>query len=193
MKQQKSAYRLELEAEAKKLISSANAKLLNLEKLADKEGYEGIEQFAYRQAQQSIKSIRGEGFKRFNIPANTHQLEKVVRDVEKFLNAPTSTKAGITSLYEKNAAQLNSMFGTNYSWQDMSKFLEAAKWDDLKNAFYSKTAVLVIKGIYEHKDLKPEEIDLMLKNHQINFTDDEVDNDVINTFVSTNIDWNELF
>ena len=33
----------------------------------------------------------------------------------------------------------------------------------------------------------------MLKNHQVVFSDDEVDNDVINTFVSTNIDWNELF
>ena len=190
---QKSAYRMELEAEAKSLIASANAKLLNLEKLADKEGYEGIEQFAYRNAQQAIKSVRGEGYKRFNIPTNTHQLEKVIRSAKKFLDAPTSTKAGITSLYEKNAAQLNEMFGTNYSWQDMSKFLEAAKWDDLKNAFDSKTAVLVIKGLYAHKDLNRDEIDLMLKNHQVNFSDDEVDNDVINTFVSTNIDWDELF
>ena len=75
----------------------------------------------------------------------------------------------------------------------MSKFLEAAQWDDLKNAFDSKTAVLVIKGLYAHKDLNRDEIDLMLKNHQVNFSDDEVDNDVINTFVSTNIDWDELF
>ena len=193
MKQQKSAYRLELEKEAKQKIASANAKLLNLEKLAKKEGYEGIEHFAYAKAMRSIKSIRGEGKKRFNIPTNTHKLEKTLREVDKFLDMKTSTKAGIVDLYEKNAAQLNEMFGTNYSWQEMADFLEAAKWDDLKNSFDSKTAVKVIKGLYEHKDVKPEEIDLMLKNHQVVFSDDEVDNDVINTFVSTNIDWNELF
>ena len=190
---QKSAYRLELEKEAKQKIASANAKLLNLEKLSKKEDFKGVEHFAYTKAMKSIKSIRGEGYKRFNIPTNTHKLEKTLREVDKFLDMPTSTKAGIVELYEKNAAQLNEMFGTEYGWPEMANFLEAAKWDDLKNSFDSKTAVKIIKGLYEHRDLKPEEIDLMLKNHQVIFSDDEVDNDVINTFVSTNIDWNELF
>lgn len=193
MKNQKSQYRIQLEKEAKSLIASANAKLLNLEKLSQKEGYEGIENFAYRTAQGEIKKIRGEGYKRFNIPANTHKLEKTIREAEKFLSMPTSSRAGIDTLYENNAAQLNEKFGTNYGWKEMATFLQNAKWDDLKNTFDSKTAILVIKGLLEHKDLDVNEIDSLLENHKVTFSDDEVDNDVLNNFVKTNIDWNELF
>ena len=193
MKNQKSAYRIQLENEAKQLMGSANAKLLNLEKLATKEGYEDIEQFAYRLAQKQIKNIRGEGYKRFNIPANTHQLEKTVREMKKFLDMPTSSKAGIDTLYEDNAKFLNEKFGTNYSWQEMAKFLQNVKWDEAKKTFDSETAILMIQGLLEHKTLNPEEIDELLNEHKVDFHTDEVDNDTLNNFVRQNIDWNELF
>ena len=112
-KRQKSQYRLQLEAEVKPMLQEANMKLLNIEMLAKQEGFEGIKDFAYYNAMRDIRKIRGEEYKRFNIPKNTHQLEKVKRSLESFLGATTSTKKGIISVYEQNAASLNSKFGSN--------------------------------------------------------------------------------
>ena len=122
----KSQYRKDLEARVKPMMLEANMKLLNLEKLANDPKYAGIEQFAYRQAMQAIKEIRGEEFKRFNLPKNIHKLEKTERELEKFLSRPTSSKKGIEELYEKNAAFLNEKFGGRVSWQKMGQILQAA-------------------------------------------------------------------
>ena len=112
-KPKKSQYRLQLEKEVKPMLKEANMKLLNIEMLAKQEGFEGIKDFAYYNAMRDIRKVRGEEYKRFNIPKNTHQLEKVKRSLETFLGATTSTKKGIISVYEKNAATLNEKFGSN--------------------------------------------------------------------------------
>lgn len=191
-KKQKSQYRLQLEAEVKPMLREANMKLLNIEQLAKQEGFEGIKEYAYRNALRDIRQLRGEEYKRFNIPKNTQQLEKTKRLIEKFLGSTTSTKKGIVSVYEQNAASLNSKFGTNMGWQEMGEFLRAAEFEKLKQEFDSDTAILMLKMLYKNRDLSKEEFIETLQNHQVKGLD-EVDSDTLSEFVDTNLTWEELF
>lgn len=191
-KKQKSQYRKQLEAEVKPMLKEANMKLLNIEMLSKQEGFEEIKEFAYRNAMRDIKKLRGEEFKRFKMPANTHQLEKVKRSLESFLGATTSTKSGIISVYEKNAASLNSKFGSNFTWQQMGSFLQSAGFEKMKSDFDSETAIIMLKALYEHKNLSKSEFVDELKQHQIKELD-EVDSDTLAGFVKTDVSWEELF
>lgn len=188
----KTEYRAALEAEVKPMLQQANMMLLNLEQLAKQKEYAGIEQFAYREAMQAIKELRGEGYKRFNMPKNTHQLEKTQRALEKFISSPTASKKGIETLYEKNADWFNEQLGSNYSWQKMGSFLKAANFEDLKEMYLSKKAIVIIGEMYKHrhKTGKKRFIE-MLEKHQIE-TLDEVDQDVLADFIKSNIKWTDL-
>lgn len=191
-KSKKSQYRLDLEKEIKPMLQEANMKLLNLETLSKKEGFEGVKDYAYYNAMRDIRSIRGEEFKRFNMPKNTHQLEKTKRSLEKFLGATTSTKKGIVGVYEKNAASLNEKFGSNYSWQQMGQFLKSAGFEKLKREYYSDTAIIMLKALFENQNLSKQEFEEKLSNHQIKGLD-EVDSDTLTDFVKTELTWEELF
>lgn len=191
-KQKKSQYRLQLEKEVKPMLKEANMKLLNIEMLAKQEGFEGIKDFAYYNAMRDIRKVRGEEYKRFNIPKNTHQLEKVKRSLETFLGATTSTKKGIISVYEQNAATLNEKFGSNYSWQQMGQFLKAAKFEKLKSDYDSTRAIIMLKALYDNQNLSKEEFEKTISDHQIKGLD-EVDSDTLTDFVKTELTWEELF
>ena len=191
-KKQKSQYRLSLEAEVKPLLKEANMKLLNLEQLSKKEGFEGIKDFAYQNAMRDIRKLRGEEYKRFNLPSNTHQLEKAKRSIESFLGATTSTKAGIVSVYEKNAKNLNEKFGSDLSWQEMGSFLRSAGFESLKKEYDSETAIIMMQQLLKHQNLSKEEFLNELENHQIKELD-EVDSDTLADFVDENVSWEDLF
>lgn len=191
-KKTKTDYRTQLEAEVKPMMQQANAMLLNLEKLATMEEYAGIEQFAYRNAMQSIKEIRGSNYKRFNMPKNTHQLEKTKRAIEKFLDSPTSSKKGIKALYEKNASWFNEQMGSKFSWQKMGTFLQAAEFEDLKADYFSKTAIMIVSQLYKHRrKTGKKKFIQMLEKHEIKELD-EVDQDTLADFVKTRIKWTDL-
>ena len=191
-KKQKSQYRLELEKEVKPMLAKANMMLLNLESLSKQKGFEGVDDFAYRVALNNIRQIRGEEYKRFNLPKNTHQLEKTKRALETFLGSTTSSKKGIVSVYEQNAATLNEKFGSNFSWQQMGSFLKAAGFEDLKKEFDSDTAILMLKGMYEASNLTKSEFVEKLQNHQIKGLD-EVDSDTLAEWTDANVSWEEMF
>lgn len=190
-KKSKTQYRQDLEARVKPMMQQANMMLLNLETMAKKEEYEGIEQFAYRQAMQSIKELRGEGFKRFALPKNIHQLEKLERELEAFMSRPTASKKGIEALYERNAATLNEKFGSKFSWQKMGSFLQAAEFEDMKDTFDSATAMIAMKAIKKHMWGSKKAFIEKLEKHQIKDLD-EVDSDVLADFVKSNIKWTHL-
>lgn len=188
----KSDYRTQLELEVKPMMQKANAMLLNLEKLAKTEEFAGIEQFAYRNAMQAIKEIRGPGYKRFNMPKNTHQLEKVQREIEKFMQSPTASKEGIEGLYEKNAAWFNEQIGSNYSWQKMGSFLQAAEFEELKADYFSTVAITIVAQLYKHRrKTGKKKFIQMLEKHEVEGLD-EVDQDTLADFVKTKIKWTDL-
>jgi len=191
-KKQKSQYRLELEKEVKPMLAKANMMLLNLETLSKQEGFEGVDDFAYRVALKNIRNIRGEEYKRFNLPKNIHQLEKTKRALETFLGSTTSTKKGIVSVYEQNAASLNAKFGSNYSWQQMGAFLKAAGFEDLKKEFDSETAIIMLKEMVNTASLTKEAFVEKLQNHQIKELD-EVDSDTLAEWTDANVSWEEMF
>lgn len=197
-KNKKSQYRLQLEAEVKPMLQEANMKLLNIEQLAKQEGFEGIKDFAYYNAMRDIRKIRGEEYKRFNLPKNTHQLEKVKRSLESFLGATTSTKKGIVEVFEKNAVSLNEKFGSNFTWQQMGQFLKNAKFEQIKADYDSETAVIMLKALLENKDLSKEEFEEKLKTHQVKTKWDgkgldKVDSKTLAGFVKTDLTWDEIF
>lgn len=187
----KSQYRIELEKEVKPMLQEANMKLLMIEKLAEQKEFAGVEGYAYRNALQTIQEIRGKEFKRFNMPKNTHQLEKTKRALEKFLASPSSTRAGIEQVYQKNADFLNEQFGSDKSWQNMATFLEAAAFEDLKDNYTSTLALKVVKAMYVHKNLRKKDFIEMLEKHQIEDID-EVDSDTLASFVGKNVKWTQV-
>lgn len=194
----KSQYRLDLEKEIKPMLQEANMKLLNLETLSKQEGFEGVKDYAYYNAMRDIRKIRGEEFKRFNMPKNIHQLEKTKRSLEKFLAATTSTKKGIVDVYERNAATLNEKFGSDFSWQQMASFLKSAEFEDLKREYDSETAVIMLKAMYNNKDLTKDEFIKKLQNHQVTEKYngkglDEVNSDTLAEFVKSELAWEDIF
>lgn len=191
-KNKKSAYRLELEAEVKPMMMKANMMLTNLEQLAKEEEFAGVEKFAYRKALAEIKAIRGEEYKRFNMPKNTHQLERTERALREFLKSPTASKSAILEMYEKNAASLNDKIGSKFSWQKMGTFLKAAEFEEMKEKFDSATAIIAMKQIYKHRRKSgKKKFIAMLEKHEISELD-EVDSDVLADFIKTNIKWTDL-
>ena len=191
-KEKKSQYRLQLENEVRPMLQEANMKLLNLEMLSKKEGFEGVKDYAYYNAMRDIRALRGEEYKRFNMPKNTHQLEKTKRSLEKFLGATSSTKAGIVDIYERNAASLNEKFGSNYTWQQMGQFLKSAGFEDIKKEFDSETAIIMLKEMVNTATLTKEAFLEKLQNHQIKELD-EVDSDTLAEWTDANVEWDDLF
>lgn len=191
-KVKKTQYRKELEARVIPMLREANMKLTNLEIAAKEPGFEDILQFAYRNALHEIKAIRGEEYRRFAMPKNIHQLERMERALVKFLDAPTSSKKTTLELYEKNKDFLNEKFGSKFSWEKMGKFLRAAEFEDMKDTFNSATAMIAMKQIYKHrrKTGKKKFIE-MLEKHEIDGLD-EVDSDTLASFIKDNIKWTEL-
>lgn len=187
----KSQYRLDLEARVKPMLKEANMKLTNLEIAARDSEFSEILGFAYRNAMKEIKAIRGEEYRRFNMPKNIHQLERTERALHQFLNAPTSSKKNVLELYEKNKDYLNEKFGSRFSWQKMGKFLRAAEFEDMKDTFTSSVAMIAMKQIYKHRRTGKKKFIQMLEKHEI--TDlDEVDADTLADFIKSNIKWTDL-
>lgn len=190
-KVKKSQYRQDLEARVKPMLKEANMKLTNLEIAARDPEFSEILGFAYRNAMKEIKAMRGEEYRRFNIPKNIHQLERTERALQQFLNAPTSSKKNVLELYEKNKDYLNEKFGSRFSWQKMGKFLRAAEFEDMKDTFTSSVAMIAMKQIYKHRRTGKKKFIQMLEKHEI--TDlDEVDADTLANFIKTNIKWTDL-
>lgn len=150
----KSQKRIELEAEYKKLADTANHRLLELEKLSKRPGYENVLNYAYRTAQKDVQlyNTRIKSNKvRFRKPKNTNQLEAAIRDVKKFLNAPSSSVRGIKSIYKTGAENFNKNFHTNFTWQELANFTEKVDFESLKQKYGSPVLVMIIRSIKDNK------------------------------------------
>ena len=188
-----SEYRAELKARYKKEARLANDRLRSLEKLAQKQGFENVTSYAYRVAMRDIQkntTARGKG-NRFTIPKNTQQLERALRDVERFNASQTATRKGVISLYKQDAANFNRTFGTNYTWQELKGVLDEVNWEDLKKQYGSPVLVKVIKSMTNKvKDLSEKDkekvvhqVDSKLKQHK-NVLGDEVTSEIADKLAS---------
>lgn len=150
-----------------RIAKVADQRLLRLERLSEEKGFEKVEEYAYRVAQSKLDVWGG---KRFNtkIPESASLRNEKIADMLHFIESPTSTKGGITNIYQKRADTLNREYGLDVSWQKLGKIMEA--YHDESGKGSTKTE---IKAIGVINDIKKEGIEAAMKKNQ-NMSDDVV-------------------
>lgn len=103
-----------------RLAHRADQRLLRLERLSDEAYYTSVQQYGYKYAMKSISDLGGGTRFRSAPIQNEDQLREALAGVRKFLDAPSSTKSGITAVYKKRAKSINEKFGTNLTWQEIA-------------------------------------------------------------------------
>lgn len=133
-----------------RLATVADKRLQRLEELSKKENYATANKWAYARAAQDIKKWGDSSDKprfRRNVPKSETDLLSRINDIKAFLEKPTSTKSGITEVYQKRADTLNKKYGADFSWQDLANYYrsgEAAKYDA---RYGSDTAYKILAAI----------------------------------------------
>lgn len=173
--------RAELETYYKSLAKVADQRLIRLEKLAasGKEHYKGVLSYSYKRAQHDIEAwnkVTKQSTTRFNTkaPSNYQQLQAKIKDIEHFILAPTSTKSGITSIYEKRTKTTNDTYGTNFTWQELATFFENENADKIDGQYGSKTMIKAI-GVIKRVGSNPKHIKNVIEKHKVLSPDAVVD------------------
>lgn len=193
----KSAKRIAYEKEYRRLAKRADQRLLRLEELAKKPGFESVKQYAWKRAQRDIRSWSGEKATRFNTapPSNTNQLKAKIADIKRFLSSASSTfgstkeTKGIYKIYQERANTINEKLekegiAGRFTWQDLAKLFESGLWEKMKNSkdFSSKSdfeTLARIKGNFSDVAKAIEE------NEEVNIeVYDEVENFAINEMIN---------
>lgn len=148
----------------KSIAKAADQRLVNLERLSNKEGYENILSWAYKDAMREIRGIYGSDARRFNRvqPDDLRKVHKNIRRVLSFLEAPTSSKQGIDEVYGKRAATINSRYGTNVNWSNVGDIFNSRIYQKTDTKYGSKT---VLKAI-GHLQANQKEIKKYLKQYE---------------------------
>lgn len=151
----------------KRLAKQADQRLVRLEKLTKQEGYANVNKYSYARAMRDIKQWSGEGATRFNMkpPKNANQLRAKIADIRTFLEAPTSTKAGITSIYKSKADALNEKYGTSFDWTDLANYFDEAKNSKSDSKYGSDTMLKAVAEIQKQSDTIAKQIKQHKKKH----------------------------
>lgn len=114
----------------RRIAKVADQRLVRLERLADQAGYGNADQWAYKKAMRDIATWSGDAASRFNTkpPENIKQLQAKINDIKSFLGAPSSTKSGITKVYQTRANTINDKYGTNFSTGDLESLFSSSFW-----------------------------------------------------------------
>lgn len=136
------------------LAKSADQRLVRLEKYAEEENMGNAKQWAYARAMRDIEAWSKGESNRFNTapPAKKQSLLAKIKDIENFLEKPSSTKQGIKKIYMERAAKVNEEYGTDFTWEDIGDFYESAMYKKLDESFASDTITETIGNLNEAKD-----------------------------------------
>ena len=139
--------------EYRQLAKQADQRLVRLEQLTDKKGFERILEHAYARAMKSIEHWTP-GAKRFNRkpPTTEEGLRSKISDIKRFLGMKSSSKAKIKKNYIERAEKINEDYGTNITWEDLDDLFESEQWEKLAKEYGSKTAAKVVGQIQDNKD-----------------------------------------
>lgn len=156
-----------LEHYYKRLAKQADQRLVRLEQLSEKKGFEAVKQYSYARAIRDIRQWAGQDATRFNqkTPKARRQLEAKIRDMRTFLEAPTSTKAGIIKVYQKRADTINEKYGTDFSWQDLGNYFEQAKASKADKKYGSATELKAMGEIQKQSDTIVKQVKQHKKKH----------------------------
>lgn len=162
----------------KRLAKTADQRLVRLEQLATQPGYENVTAYAYARAQYDIG--RYSAGHRFNTKppvkadgtVDSQLLNEKIADIKTFLSSVSSTKAGITNVYEKRARSINEKFETNFTWQDLADYFKSGDFEKHKKSkFASETIFKAIAKIQQAESKVLKDID---NNKKKNISDDVV-------------------
>lgn len=175
----------ELLKEYRKLAKRADQRLVRLEEASKQANYQTATKWAYERAKRDIEKWAGHSVlkPRFNVkpPENAQQLQAKINDIKTFIEAPTSTKTGITNVYKERAKTLNKNYGTNFKWQDMAAYYQSGMAQKLSEQFGSKTALKTVAEVQKNKKKILEDIE---KSKSINIVvDDEMIQHTVNELV----------
>ena len=134
----------------KAIAKSADQRLVNLERLSQKEGYESVKEWAYKLAMYDIHSSFGPNAKRFNRkqPDDLRTVYKNIRNVLRFLDEPTSSKQGIDEVYQKRANTIRQRYNINVNWQSIAGLFESKLYEKTDTKLGSQT-VLKALGVIQ--------------------------------------------
>lgn len=137
-----------------RLAKVADQRLVRLEKLSKQEGYEAITSYSYATAMNDLKNF---GQKRFNakVPDPTTEegaflFREKLAAVKEFLRAPSSTKQGVKSVYQKKVDTMNARYGTDFTWEDMADFFNTGYATKLFNELKASKTVMKAIGLIQH-------------------------------------------
>lgn len=156
----------------RRLAKAADQRLDRLEDYGKQEHYKPALQWAYQRAKRDIatwdkRAGISKELPRFNraMPKTDEGLMSKISDMRQFLESATSTKEGITAVYEQRAKTINEGrtdpvtgkkiggYGTNFTWEDMAKFYESEEAKRWNEKFGSKTALRVIATLQKNKEI----------------------------------------
>ena len=146
-----------IEAYYHRIAKVADQRLVRLERLEGQPGYGNATQWAYKRAMSDIATWSGEGATRFNTkaPTDTRSLKAKINDIKTFLGSESSTKSGITSVYQNRVQTINKKYGTNYQIDDMQQIFSSSLWKKLEAKNYSSDQILMAIGYI--KDNAPDD------------------------------------
>lgn len=137
--------REEIEKEYNRLAKKADARLRALESYQWDKNFKTSTKWAYAKAMRDIKSWGGK--RRFQTSPkglSDTELHMKIKDIEAFLEAPTSTKTGIIKVYKKRVETLNKKLNTNYTWQEFANFIQSDTYKKIDSLFGSNTILSVV-------------------------------------------------
>lgn len=134
------------------IAKTADQRLVNLERLSQKEGYKNVLEWSYKDAMREIRGVYGQDARRFNKkqPDDIRSVHKNIRRVLSFLEAPTSSKQGIDEVYGKRANTINSKYGTNVNWSNVGDLYNSRLYRKTDSKYGSKTVLKAIGKIQEN-------------------------------------------
>lgn len=180
----------------RRIAKVADQRLVRLEKLAQDEHFKNVEKWAYAGALNDIHRWSGDNAKRFNTapPKDDRELLSKIKDIQSFIEKPTSSKRGIVEIYKKRADSINKKQGTKFTWQQIATYFESGLADKSDKQLGSATTALFI--INERiKKLDKIQSDIEEANDSIvRVSGNDAINEKVNEWLSANkLDIDKLF
>lgn len=152
-KRKMDAYESELK-QFRTLAKRADQRLREIERYVNRSGFENMTNWAYKKAMRDIQYWSGEGKTTFNrdAPTSLKQLRAKTRDIQEFLNAPTSTMTGTKKMYQNRADILNKRYGTSFSWEDLGDVFDRKEENEFYQKFGGKTYLKAVDYLKNNEE-----------------------------------------
>lgn len=184
-----------------RMVGTANKRLERLEKYAQEDNYKAALNYAYSGAVFDVKDMNPKAKNvRFTLRLKKTQtgdvdlrdLHSKINAVKDFLDAKTSTKTGITSMYEKRAKTVNEKLGTDYTWNDLGQYFEKKKYTKTGKRTMGSDTMLKAAYIIKESGDDPKKMDEIIRSNQ-RFAKDKVLQRVVKDLVKQGVKSSDFF